>query len=41
MQRGQFTQQQGNKGTICRPSVVNAQSFIGSEKIPVAEKKWN
>ena len=36
MQRDQFNQQHQNNDTFCRPSVVNAQCIIGSEKPPDA-----
>ena len=36
MQRDQFNQQHQNIDTFYRPSVVNAQCIIGSEKIPDA-----
>ena len=36
MQRDQFNQQLQNNGTFYRPSVVNAQCIIGSEKFPDA-----
>ena len=41
MQRGQFNQQHQYKDTIYRPSVVNAQSIIGSEKFPDAGRNCN
>ena len=34
MQRDQFNQQHHNNDTFYRPSVVNAQCIIGSEKFP-------
>ena len=36
MQRDQFNQQHQNNDTFSRPSVVNAQCIIGSEKFPNA-----
>ena len=36
MQRDQFNRQNLKIDTSCRPSVVNAQSIIGSEKLPDA-----
>ena len=36
IQRDQFNQEHRNNDTFCRPSVVNAQFFIGSENIPDA-----
>ena len=36
MQRDQFKQQHQNKDSSCRPSVVNAQCFIGCKKLPDA-----
>ena len=36
MQRGQYNQQQRNKDTFYRPTVVNAQCTRGSEKNPDA-----
>ena len=36
MQRDQFNQQHHNNDTFCRPSVVNAQCIVGSEKFPNA-----
>ena len=41
MQRDQFNQQHQNNDTFCRPSVVNGQGFIGSEKIPDAGTNCN
>ena len=41
MQRDQFNQQHQNNDTIYRPSVVNAQCIIGSEKIPDADLYCN
>ena len=36
IQRDQFNQQHQSKDTFYRPSVVNPQCFIGSEKLPDA-----
>ena len=36
MQRDQFNQQHQNNDTFYRPSVVNAQSILGSEELPDA-----
>ena len=41
MQRYQFNQQHQNIVTYYRPSVVNAQCIIGSDKFPDAGKKCN
>ena len=41
MQRDQFNQQHQNNDTFYRPSVVNAQCVIGSEKIPDAGLNCN
>ena len=41
MQRDQFNQQHQKIDTFCKPSVVNAQGTIGSEKRPDAWKKCN
>ena len=41
MQRDQFNQQHQNNDTFYRPSVVNAQCIIGSEKFPDAGKNFN
>ena len=41
MQGDQFNQQHQNNDTFYRPSVVNAQCLIGSEKVPDAGIKCN
>ena len=41
MQRHQFNQQHQNNDTFFRPSVVNAQCIIGSEKFPDAGITYN
>ena len=41
MQRDQFFQQHQNNDKLCRPSVVNAQNIIGSEKFPDAAINCN
>ena len=41
MQRDQFNQQHQNTDTFYRPSVVNAQCIIGSEKTPAAGVNCN
>ena len=41
MQRDQFNQQHQNNDVFYRPSVVNAQCIIGSEKLPNAGKNCN
>ena len=41
MRRDQFNQQHQNKSTFYRPSVVNAQFIVGSEKFPDAGRNCN
>ena len=41
MQRDQFNQQHRNNDTFYRPSVLNAQCSIGSEKLPDARINCN
>ena len=41
MQRDQFNQQHQNNDKFFRPSVVNSQCKIGSEKLPDAGRKCN